>query len=65
MVGLIAGESILQSGSSRKIEESLKEFEESTEVHVASTMVMDEILIKLAHQINGLQNEMERFKVNV
>ena len=65
MVGLIAGESILQSGSSRKIEESLKEFEESTEVHVASTMVMDEILIKLANQINGLQNEMERFKVNV
>jgi methyl-accepting chemotaxis protein len=65
MVVHIFEESKLQAGSSRQIGESLKEFEESTEVHVASTMVMDEVLVKLARQISVLQNAMERFKVNV
>jgi methyl-accepting chemotaxis protein len=65
MVVHISGESILQAHSSRQIAESLKEFEESTEVHVASTMVMDEVLVKLARQISVLQDEMERFKVIV
>ena len=65
MVARISGEAIIQAGSSRQIEESLIEFEESTEVHVASTMVIDEVLVKLARQISSLQNEMGRFKVNV
>ncbi len=52
-----------QAGSSQQIGESLTEFENSTKVHVSSTMVMDEVLIKLARQINSLQNEMEHFKV--
>ncbi len=63
MVVKICEASILQAGSSQQIGESLTEFENSTEVHVSSTMVMDEVLIKLARQINSLQNEMERFKV--
>jgi methyl-accepting chemotaxis protein len=65
MVARISGEAIIQAGSSRQIGESLIEFEESTEVHVASTMVIDEVLVKLAKQITSLQNEMGRFKVNV
>ena len=64
MVVQICEASILQAGSSQQIAESLNDFEESTEVHVASTMVMDEVLLKLARQISVLQNEMERFKVN-
>lgn len=63
MVVQICEASILQSGSSRQIGESLHDFEESTKVHVTSTMVMGEILVKLAKQIDSLQNEMERFKV--
>lgn len=62
MVTDICEESILQSASAERIGESLKDFEESTDVHVTSTMVMDEILIKLARQIEVLQNEMARFK---
>ncbi len=63
MVVQICEASIIQAGSSQQIGESLNDFEESTEVHVASTMVMDEVLLKLARQITVLQNEMERFKV--
>ena len=63
MVVNICEASILQAGSSQQIAESLNDFEESTKVHVDSTMVMDEVLVKLAGQINALQNEMERFKV--
>lgn len=63
MVVQICEASIVQAGSSRQIEASLNDFESSTKVHVSSTMVMDEILVKLARQINALQNEMERFKV--
>lgn len=62
MVADICEESILQSASAQRIGESLKDFEESTDVHVTSTMVMDEILVKLASQIDVLQNEMARFK---
>ena len=62
MVTDICEESILQSASAELIGESLKDFEESTDVHVTSTMVMDEILVKLARQIEVLQNEMARFK---
>ncbi|MEI6206211.1 MAG: HAMP domain-containing methyl-accepting chemotaxis protein [Desulfuromonadales bacterium] len=65
MVVQICETSILQAGSSQQIGESLNEFEESTQVHVESTMVMDVVLIKLAQQINVLQHEMERFKVHV
>lgn len=63
MVKDICEASILQSASADKIGESLKDFEESTGVHIKSTLVMDEVLVKLAGQINVLQNEMERFKV--
>lgn len=52
-----------QAGSSQQIEESLDDFEESAKVHVDSTMVMDEVLVKLASQINVLQNELKRFNV--
>jgi len=55
--------SILQAESSKQIEESLDDFEESAKVHVDSTMVMDEVLVKLASQINVLQNELKRFNV--
>jgi methyl-accepting chemotaxis protein len=63
MVVQICEASILQAGSSQQIAESLNDFEKSTKVHVTSTMVMDEVLIKLVRQINALQNEVERFKV--
>lgn len=63
MVTEICEASIQQSSSADRIGESLKDFEESTEVHVTSTLVMDEILIKLAKQIDILQEEMGRFKV--
>lgn len=62
MVAEICEASTLQSKSAERIGESLKDFEESTDVHVSSTMVMDEVLVKLARQIDVLQNEMERFK---
>lgn len=62
MVKDICEESMLQSASAERIGESLKDFEESNEVHVTSTLVMDEILVKLARQIEVLQNEMGRFK---
>ena len=62
MVAEICEASVLQSSSAEKIGESLKDFEESTEVHVTSTMVMDEVLVKLARQIDALQDEMGRFK---
>jgi methyl-accepting chemotaxis protein len=65
MVVQICEASILQAGSSQQIAESLNDFEESTKVHVASTMVMDEVLVKLARQIDVLQKEMVRFKVRV
>lgn len=53
-----------QAESSKQIEDSLDDFEESAKVHVDSTMVMDEVLLKLASQINVLQNELKRFNVN-
>lgn len=62
MVKDICEQSILQSASAERIGESLKDFEESNEVHVTSTLVMDEILAKLARQIEVLQDEMGRFK---
>jgi methyl-accepting chemotaxis protein len=62
MVAEICEASILQSASAERIGESLKDFEESTDVHVTSTMVMDEVLVKLAGQIEVLQTEMRRFK---
>ncbi|MBC7963043.1 MAG: methyl-accepting chemotaxis protein [Steroidobacteraceae bacterium] len=63
MVKDICEASILQSASADRIGESLKDFEESTDVHVTSTLVMDEVLVKLAKQIDDLQEEMGRFKV--
>lgn len=63
MVKDICEASIQQSYSADRIGESLKDFEESTDVHVTSTLVMDEILVKLAKQIDVLQEEMGRFKV--
>lgn len=62
MVADICEASTLQSASAERIGESLKDFEESTDVHVTSTLVMDEVLVKLARQIEELQDEMERFK---
>ncbi|MSN24392.1 MAG: HAMP domain-containing protein [Geobacter sp.] len=62
MVKDICEESMIQTASSEKIADSLKDFEESNELHVTSTMVMDEVLVKLARQIEVLQNEMARFK---
>ncbi|NTV48305.1 MAG: HAMP domain-containing protein [Geobacteraceae bacterium] len=63
MVTEICDASLLQSSSAERIGESLKEIEESTDVHVTSTLVMDEVLVKLAQQIEALQYEMGRFKV--
>lgn len=63
MVSEICDASILQSASAERIGESLRDIEESTDVHVTSTLVMDEVLVKLARQIDVLQNEMGRFKV--
>lgn len=62
MVAGICEASILQSTSAEKIGESLKDFEESTDMHVSSTLVLDEVLVKLARQIEVLQVEMGRFK---
>ena len=62
MVAEICDASLLQSTSAERISESLKDIEESTDVHVTSTMVMDEVLVKLARQIDVLQDEMGRFK---
>ncbi len=56
--------SILQTDSSQQISSSLDDFEKSANDQVSSTLVMDEILLKLARQINVLQNEMDQFKVN-
>jgi methyl-accepting chemotaxis protein len=63
MVSEICDASVLQSSSAEKIGESLRDIEESTDVHVTSTLVMDEVLVKLARQIDVLQDEMGRFKV--
>lgn len=62
LVTEICNASELQTASADKIGESLKDFEDSTDTHVNSTMVMDEVLVKLVRQIELLQNEMERFK---
>lgn len=62
MVAEICEASMLQSASAEKIGGSLKDFEDSTDTHVTSTLVMDEVLVKLAKQIDLLQKEMERFK---
>lgn len=62
MVADICSASILQSSSAESIGESLKSFEESTDMHVASTLVLDEVLVKLAGQIEVIQTEMGRFK---
>ncbi|MDA8429524.1 MAG: HAMP domain-containing methyl-accepting chemotaxis protein [Geobacteraceae bacterium] len=62
MVAEICEASILQAASAERIGESLKDIENSTDVHVTSTMVMDEVLVKLARQIEVLQVEMGRFK---
>lgn len=64
MVVEICEASVLQTGSSMQISSSLDDFEESTNVQVSSTLVMDEILLKLLLQINVLQKEMEQFKVH-
>ena len=64
MIVDICEASILQAGSSQQISTSLNDFEESTEIQIASTLVMDEILLKLARQINVLQKEVEQFKFN-
>lgn len=63
MVAEICDASVHQTDSAQKIGESLKDIEESTDVHVTSTLVMDEVLVKLARQIDVLQDEMGRFKV--
>lgn len=63
MVAEICEASITQSSSAERIGESLHDFEESTDTHVKATLVMDEILLKLSRQIDVLQNEMSRFKV--
>ncbi len=63
MVAEICEASVLQSTSAEKIGESLRDIEESTDVHVTSTLVMDEVLVKLARQIDALQDEMGRFRV--
>jgi methyl-accepting chemotaxis protein len=62
MVAEICEASVLQTASAERIGESLKDFEESTNVHVTSTLVIDEVLVKLARQIDALQEEIERFK---
>jgi methyl-accepting chemotaxis protein len=62
MVAEICEASVLQTTSAERIGESLKDFEESTDVHVTSTLVIDEVLVKLARQIDALQEEIERFK---
>lgn len=63
MVAEICDASVHQSDSAEKIGHSLKDIEESTDAHVTSTLVMDEVLVKLARQIDVLQDEMGRFKV--
>ena len=62
MVAGICEASVLQTASAERIGESLKDFEESTDLHITSTMIMDEVLVKLSRQIDVLQNEMGRFK---
>lgn len=52
-----------QSASSQRIGDSLTDLEESTGLHVKSTMVIDEILLSLSRQITLLQTEMSCFKV--
>lgn len=63
MVSEICDASVLQSASAERIGESLRDIEESTDVHVTSTLVIDEVLVKLARQIDVLQEEMGRFRV--
>jgi methyl-accepting chemotaxis protein len=63
LVAEICEASILQSASAQRIGESVRDFEDSTEIHVSSTMVIDEILLKLSQQIEVLQTEMGRFRV--
>jgi methyl-accepting chemotaxis protein len=63
MVVEICEASILLAGSSQYISTFLNDSEESTNVQVDSTHIMDEILSKLIRQIYDLQNEMELFKV--
>lgn len=62
MVSDICDASVLQSSSAERIGESLRDIEESSDVHVTSTLVMNEVLVKLARQIDVLQEEMGRFK---
>lgn len=62
LVAEICEASILQSASAQRIGESLRDFEDSTEMHVSSTLVIDEILLKLSGQIEALQTEMGRFR---
>jgi methyl-accepting chemotaxis protein len=59
----ICESAILQAGNSQEVSSSLEDFEVSTKVQVNSTLLMDEISSKLVKQINLLQGEMERFKV--
>lgn len=63
MVVEICEASVLQTGSSQKISSSLDDFEKSTNAQVSSTIVMDDILLKLLRQINVLQAEMEQFTI--
>lgn len=62
LVAEICQASLLQSASAQRIGESLRDFEDSTEMHVSSTLVIDEILLKLSGQIEALQTEMGRFR---
>jgi methyl-accepting chemotaxis protein len=62
MVVGICDASILQADSAERIGDSLKNFEDSANAHVSSTLVMDEVLIMLARQIDILQMEMNQFK---
>ena len=64
IVAEICEASVLQTGSSRQISSSLDDFERNTNAQASSTLVMDEVLVKLLRQISVLQKEMEPFKVN-
>jgi methyl-accepting chemotaxis protein len=62
-VAEICEASLLQSGSAERIGASVREIEEAADMHVESSLVIDDILLKLAAQIDLLNNEMGRFRV--
>jgi len=53
--------SILQASCAEQIHGCLQSFEGSADAHISSTMIMDEVLLKLSHQIDSLQKEVEQF----